>query len=375
MPNAPLFSLLVVASLSGLSPQDDSVDNPAYPDMPEGPRPVLEVKDAGAKQEADMLPYVDRILGTKVTFRMQPIPGGKFRMGSAKGEPKRKADEGPTREVEIAPFWMGVHEVTWDEYEAFMLKRDKSRVVAARRAPQEAWADAVSRPTPPYVPMDFNMGVEGYPAISMTQFAAKQYTKWLTMKTGRFHRLASEAEWEYACRAGTTTAYSFGADAEKLDAHAWHYENSKDTYHPVGKKLPNAWGLYDMHGNVAEWVLDGHEPYTPGKPTAAEVAEGVAANNPIHWPTTEYPRVVRGGSWEDDPEALRSAARRGSKDSWKMMDPQLPKSIWYLTNAQTIGLRVVRPLVPPPLAEQEKYWQADLPRIAVIQERQRLGER
>ncbi len=378
MPNALLFSLLILAGLPGRSPQDGPEKERVYPDLPKGPRPVLEVTDAKADLEADMRPYVDRILGSKVTFRMQPIPAGQFQMGSPDGEAKRKKDEGPQHGVEIAPFWMGVHEVTWDEYELFMLKRDKARVVenpATGRPPQEIWADAVSRPTPPYVPMDFNMGVEGYPAISMTQFAAKQYTKWLTMKTGRFYRLATEAEWEYACRAGTTTTFSFGADMDKIDAHAWHFENSKDAYHPVGKKLPNAWGLHDMHGNVAEWVLDGHESYSHGKRSGAVDKEGTEIKNPIQWPTKEYPRIVRGGSWDDDPEALRSAARRGSKDSWKMMDPQLPKSIWYLTNAQTVGFRIVRPLTPPPLAEQEKYWKADLPRIAEIQERQRAGER
>ncbi|MDF1837718.1 MAG: SUMF1/EgtB/PvdO family nonheme iron enzyme, partial [Planctomycetota bacterium] len=187
---------------------------------------------------------------------------------------------------------------------------------------------------------------------------------------GRAFRLPSEAEWEYACRAGSTTAYSFGADEKKLDTHAWHYENSDNAYHPVGKKRPNAWGLHDMHGNVAEWVLDGYGVKAYGEQAAKEGVE-----NPIHWPTKEYPRVVRGGSWDDDPQALRSAARRGSKDTWKMMDPQLPKSIWYLTNAQTVGFRIVRPLVAPSLEEQEKYWSADLPRIAEIQARQRKGER
>lgn len=362
-------SLLIALVLTGF--QNGPAESKRYPDLPKGPSPVLEVKDSVASKASDMLPYEDRILGSKITFRMQPIPGGTFKMGSPDGESKRKADEGPMHEVEIAPFWMGVHEVTWDEYHQFMLRKDKARRTGAP-APQDAWADAVSRPTPPYVPMDFDMGVEGYPAISMTQLAAKQYTKWLSMKTGRFYRLATEAEWEYACRAGTTTAYSFGDDGDKLDAHAWHFENSDNSYQPVGKKLPNPWGLHDMHGNVAEWVLDGYGAGVYGERVNADKSK---AKDPIQWPTKEYPRVVRGGSWDDDPEALRSAARRASKDSWKMMDPQLPKSIWYLTNAKTVGFRIVRPLVAPPLEEQEKYWRADLPRIVEIQERQRKGER
>jgi formylglycine-generating enzyme required for sulfatase activity len=212
------------------------------------------------------------------------------------------------------------------------------------------------------------MGVEGYPAIAMTQFAARQYTKWLTMKTGRFHRLGTEAEWEYACRAGTTTTYSFGDDTDQLSAYAWSFENSDDKYHTVGTRKPNAWGLYDMHGNVAEWVLDGFDE--AGYPAA----EGPLAD-PVAWPTGEYPRVVRGGSWDDDPEQLRSAARRGSRPEWKLIDPQVPKSIWYHTSIQTVGFRVVRPVTPPPREDWELYWEADVEAVAEIEARQRRGER
>jgi formylglycine-generating enzyme required for sulfatase activity len=179
----------------------------------------------------------------------------------------------------------------------------------------------------------------------MTHYAAVKYCKWLTAKTGHFYRLATEAEWEYACRAGTTTRYSFGDDESKIGDYAWHFANAGEKYQQVGKKKPNAWGLYDMHGNVAEWVLDayvadyskvGDVPYTPG--------------------ATEYPHVARGGSWDDDPEALRSAARRASDPSWKMRDPQLPKSKWYLTDAQFLGFRIVRPLKVPSKEEMERCW-------------------
>ena len=137
--------------------------------------------------------------------------------------------------------------------------------------------------------MTFRMGKEGFPAICMTQLAAKKYCEWISAKTGRYYRLPTEAEWEYACRAGTKTAYSFGDDKDKLGQYAWFYDNSNEKYHPVGKKKPNPWGLYDMHGNVCEWCLDQYKPefyaQLAGKPTA----------NPLLVPTKVEPRVVRGG--------------------------------------------------------------------------------
>ena len=300
------------------------------------------------------------------------IPGGSFLMGSPEGEDDRRDWEGPQREVELAPFWMGRTEITWDQYHVFMFKTD----LAAREAGQveaadeDRFSDAVSRPTPPYVPMDFDMGVDGFPAICMTQFAAKQFTMWLSMKTGRFYRLPTEAEWEYACRAGTSTAYSFGDDPDALEDHAWYFDNADDSYQLVAQKEPNPWGLYDMHGNVSEWCLDafGRDGYALGE------GEGPLAN-PVSWPSSLYPRVVRGGSWDDDPENLRSATRIYSRSSWKVQDPQIPKSIWYHTDARMVGFRIVRPLVEPMDDEKLRYWEADLEEVREIQARQRRGER
>jgi formylglycine-generating enzyme required for sulfatase activity len=371
-----MYHLLFPAATLLLSLAHPGQEHETYPDMPRGPRPVHEVEGASAGSEQEMRAYVDSILGSAVSFRMQPIAGGEFSMGSPAAEAQRKADEGPVRRVAIAPFWMGACEVTWDEYELFMLRKDKpsgEQAAQPEGAAQDAWADAVTRPTPPYVPMDFNMGVKGFPAISMTQFAAKQYTKWLSMKTGRFYRLPTEAEWEYACRAGSASTFAFGDSAEELYVYAWFYGNSDDAYHPVGSKKPNAFGLFDMHGNVAEWVLDGYGPESYAMDNPIKDAPQWA--NPVNWPKKEYPRVVRGGSWDDDAEGLRSAARRGSSPSWKMMDPQLPKSIWYLTNAQTVGFRLVRPLTVPSLEEQERYWAPDSKMLSRLIKRQRAGKR
>jgi formylglycine-generating enzyme required for sulfatase activity len=163
--------------------------------------------------------------------------------------------------------------------------------------------------------------------------------------------LPTEAEWEYACRAGTTTAYSFGNDPVLLTNYACYGKNSDFKYQKIGQKRPNPWGLYDMHGNVAEWCLD---QYDPGY---YQQIVGAVALDPWNKATKPYPHVVRGGSWnDDDPSELRSAARRGSDASWKAQDPQLPKSIWYHTDAQFLGFRIVRPLRVPPPEELSKYW-------------------
>ena len=319
---------------------------------------------AEAKTEAEMKPYTERIHDTEVKFEMLPIPGGEFVMGSPESEPGHKPDESPQHKVKIEPFWMGKCEVTWDEYDIWSFDLDiKLREFKMLETTElDKAADIVTRPTAPYRPMDFEMGRKGgFPAISMTQHAAKRYCEWLSAKTGHYYRLPSEAEWEYACRAGTTTAYSFGDDSSQLDEYAWYYDNSNEKYQKVGKKKPNPWGLYDMHGNVAEWVLDRYDPEFYSVVAALEKKEGVPTN-PICIPDTEYPRVVRGGSWDDDAELLRDASRVASSDEWKQQDPQLPQSAWYLTDAQGVGFRVIRPLtVPGPEERQARHYNAIVP--------------
>jgi formylglycine-generating enzyme required for sulfatase activity len=372
MPSAR--ALLVVASLQVLVRLAGAQDDSIYPALPAGVPPAADVPGANAAAAAEMKPYREPIPGSDAAFDMVPIPPGRFAMGSPDGEKGRRGEEGPVHEVELSAFWIGRCEVTWDEYQVFQYKLDRQARAAdpARTTPQDAWADAVSRPTPPYVPTDFEMGVKGFPAVCMTQFAAKQYTKWLSMKTGRFYRLPTEAEWEYACRAGTTGAYSFGDGADQLDAHAWWFDDADDKYQPVGSKKPNPWGLYDMHGNVAEWVLDRWDA------GFYATLAGSVAKDPVAWPSELYPRVVRGGSWDDDADRLRSAARAPSTKAWKVQDPQLPKSIWYHTNASFVGFRVVRPLralAAVPAEELAKVWEADLEEVRAIQERQRQGGR
>jgi len=311
---------------------------------------LLAAGAAAHAEDVEMKPYTQKIRGTDVTFDMVPIPGGEFVMGSPASEADRGDDEGPQVKVKIDPFWMGKHEVTWNEYELWMFSleyEDRLRLELGTNE-LEKKSDAVTRPTKPYTDMTFNMGRDQYPAISMTQFAAKMYCKWLSAKTGHYYRLPTEAEWEYACRAGTTTAYSFGDDPEKLTEYAWFFDNGDDKYHKVGLKKPNPWGLYDMHGNVAEWCLDQYH-----EDAYQQILDNNLTDNPLFVPTEIYPRCVRGGSWDDDPDRLRSAARRASNPDWKIQDPQLPKSVWYHTDAQFLGFRIVRPLKRPSLKEIE----------------------
>ena len=210
--------------------------------------------------------------------------------------------------------------------------------------------DAVSSASTPYIDVSFGMGKDGYPAICMTQNAAAKFCEWLSAMTGHFYRLPTEAEWEYACRAGTTTAFSFGETANNISDYAWFSDNSNATYHKVGQKKPNPWGLHDMHGNVAEWTLDAYDTATYQNRKKKD------NDNPYVRPTKTYPRAVRGGSWMDQPNLLRSAARRGSTKKWKQRDPQMPQSVWWHTDAPFVGFRVVRPVETPSAAEQKQYW-------------------
>jgi formylglycine-generating enzyme required for sulfatase activity len=282
--------------------------------------------------------YVEQLVDGKVQFEMIAIPGGTFLMGSPASEMDRAKTEGPQHPVKIRPFWMGKLEVTWDEYDVYWRKNAGERVRS--NAQQDKSADAVSRPTPPYADETFGHGREGNPVLCITYHAAMEYCRWLSAKSGKIYRLPTEAEWEWACRAGTTTAYSFGDDPAKLDEFAWFAKNSEDVAHKVGQKKPNPWGLHDMHGNVAEWCVDHYEPDAYSKFPTDKLTV-----SPVILPDEKrYSYVARGGSWVDSPANCRSAARRGSVKEWLKRDPQLPQSIWWMTDADFVGFRVVRPV-------------------------------
>ncbi len=337
---------------------------------PEGDGPAIRV--AGGW----MVAYDETIPGTDVVFRMIPVPGGTFRMGSPADEADRTADEGPQVDVTIEPFWMGRCEVTWAEYKRYMAAFElfkAMRAAGVRPITPDNLADAVTAPSALYDPTTtfVNGEDDSLPAVTMTPFAARQYTKWLSGLTGRFYRLPAESEWEYACRAGTPSAWTMGDDPEGLDEVAWFADNADEAPHPVGGKAPNAWGLHDMHGNVAEWCVD--ELTSGGYGRQASLPQPVAVADTIAWPTKLYPRVLRGGAYYDEASECRSAARRGSRDAggtrddpdWKDVDPNLPKSPWWYTEepALGVGLRVVRPLVEPDVASRRRWWDADVESI------------
>jgi formylglycine-generating enzyme required for sulfatase activity len=270
-----------------------------------------------------------------VRFDMVAVPGGTVKLGSPATEPGRGDDEGPQVLVKVGPFWMGRLEVTWAEFDLYAF----ARRAALQPGAAPAGADAVSRPTPPYADESWGFGKDKQPALGMTWHAAAEYCRWLSAKTGKTYRLATEAEWEYAARAGTTTPWSSGATPATLADAAWYSENSGGKPHLGGLKKANAFGLFDMHGNVAEWVIDQHE--------AKRYERLAALPSPVVSPVAvpgaaRYPHVVRGGGFEDGYHGLRSAARRASDPEWSRRDPQLPQSIWWHTDAITVGFRIVR---------------------------------
>ena len=334
---------------------------------PEWDLPQVDVPNAAAATESDMKPYTETIPGTGVAFDMVPIKGGEFLMGSSEQEQKEQggeaepeyfydpAAEGPQHKVQVSPFWMGKCEVTWDEYLSWLTGRSAILRKEANEpeTPNTQMADAIPRPSAcAYTDMTCGMGTKGYPVINVTPFAAKLYCKWLTAITGRLYRLPTEAEWEYACHAGTTGPYSF--DADDIDDYAVYYDNCDDKYAKVGTKKPNPWGLYDMHGNVWEMCLDKYE--VDGYQKLIDAAGGKTLVNPLNPAEgAEYKVVFRGGSWNDDPERLRSAARWASHKDWKMQDPQIPQSICFFTDACCAGFRVVRPFKTPTPAQAKQF--------------------
>jgi formylglycine-generating enzyme required for sulfatase activity len=207
--------------------------------------------------------------GVGLGLRMVWVKPDSFRMGSPESEEGRYSDEGPVHDVTLDGFWLGKHEVTQAQYEAVTGKNPSHFKGASLPVETVRWDDA----------MDF--------------------CRRLSQRTGKTYTLPSEAQWEYACRAGSQTRFCFGDSDSGLDAYAWYSGNSGSKTHPVGEKSPNAWGLHDMHGNVWEWCSDWDGPYSSG-----------SVRNPTG-PSDGSDRVLRGGGWGGSPQGCRSAYRYG----------------------------------------------------------------
>ncbi|MFN8354507.1 MAG: SUMF1/EgtB/PvdO family nonheme iron enzyme [Spirosomataceae bacterium] len=274
-------------------------------------------------------PYEQAVPGTTTKIQMVGIPAGEFMMG---GKVK----------VQVEPFWMSATEITHDQFEAFRFE-DKDA------APLP---DAVTRPTAQYIDLTWGMGKEGgFPANSMQTYTVIAYCQWLYKKTGVFYRLPTEVEWEYACRAGSATAYPWGNDPALTGEYAWFADNAGDAYHLVAKKKPNAWGLYDMIGNVSEWVMDMYDPAYFDKLAASPVSTFYVKQS-----TPRSLHTTRGGGFRETTDLLKVDVRVPQTHDWNQRDPQIPKSKFWLTDGDFVGFRLVKPNKQPTPAEAEAFF-------------------
>lgn len=232
--------------------------------------------------------YVETLPDSVVKVNMVGLPAGSVTIGAKK--------------VAVKSFWIADLETPWEAFDVFL----------ASGAPSPAYdqttysADAIVRPSKSYILPDLGWGHHGYPAINVSFLNATMFCRWLSSKTGKKYRLPTEAEWEYACRADSKTEPT-KAELPKL---AWY---GATRTHPVGKKLPNGWKLYDMLGNVGEWATD-----LAGKP------------------------VLCGPTFKDPLAKIKPSTRAYQVPAWQETDPQLPKSRWWLSDGNFCGFRIVR---------------------------------
>ena len=274
-----------------------------------GIRPVMGMSIRGRIKAADGTPISLELYNTIHRVPVQeetvttPRSRAKFKMVYVKG--------GRLGDRDIRPFWIGTHEVTWEEYTPWYFGGPKYKVDGVTRPSEPLPGLPETDPKGPF--SDGVVQTPRHPALHIGHYGAAGYCEWLSRLTGRQYRLPTEVEWEFAARAGVR-----GASLEPLDDFAWHQGNSRKRAYPVGSRKPNAWGLYDMLGNAWEHCL---EPYAP----------------------PEYLGVVRGGGWNAPASELRFGFRlKVRAEEWNESDPKDPLRMWWLTNARFVGFRLVR---------------------------------
>lgn len=344
-----------------------------------------------------MIAYTEHLPGTDLVFEMLPVPGGVVRLPvqGEKGEPA-------FCEVELPPYWVASCEVSWAEYRQYMAldkhfgelqqlttlrskpeakqtldqQSNLASVLGAERTADatDIAVDAVTAPTPLYDPSTtYESGdAPELPAVTMSPFAARQYTKWLSALTGRDYRLPSEAEWLHAAAAGEPIDFAAEGGADAIEATAWYTDNSDYVAQPVGQKKANAWGLHDVLGNAAEQVLDAH--YPEGRPELA--GKRVAWAEGVAWPREGDARLAKGGWYDAEAEEITLASRMlTEEENWKSSDPNLPMSPWWYADypATGVGFRLVRPLDAIPAEVRKRVWDTEDP-VVVRSVTERLRE-
>lgn len=293
--------------------------------------------------------YTEQIPGTGVSFDMICVPGGSYRMGGVNDDSYVRDDEKPAVEVNVSSFFMGKIEVTWNEYLSFLRDTEsEGRMHGEKSLTQDV--DAITGATPPFGDPGQGWGMGKRPAITMTWHGAMTYCKWLSKKTGKIYRLPTEAEWEYACRAGSVTPYFFdgtaqdytrerlwnrlfGTNNEEINKYVIYRENSMDKTQLPSVVESNPLGLLNMLGNVREMCLDWYTEDAYGNISGKKNPQG---------PSQGKEHVVRGGSFKSDAVDVRCSARDYTQhDKWLRTDPQIPKSIWWYSDCNDVGFRVV----------------------------------
>ena len=271
----------------------EKADTPPLAVAPFDAKHARQHQDAWAKH-LGVAVEIENLIGMKLRL----IPPGKFLMGASPSEPGITGDEYPQHQVTLTrPFYAGAHEVTVGQFKAFVkemnYKTDAEQGAGASAFPGPGlmWDKDANWKNMGFVQAD------DHPIVCVTLNDAKAFCNWLSKKEGRTYTIPSEAQWEYCCRAGMQTPFSFGNDILLMGRHGWFERNSQMKTHPVGAKEPNAWGLFDMHGNASEWTADwiGHYPE-------------VAQRDPIG-PASGSQHSFRGGAFTSPADFCRSSMR------------------------------------------------------------------